>query len=721
MKYFALLTFFISATAGLAQTKITGRVLDKRTPIEFANVLVKDSYDGTSTDANGKFSFETEEEGKQILIIRMLGFIQSEIEIDCNGKDIDLGDIKLKEDPASLDPVVISAGAFEAGDEKKSVVLNSIDIVTTAGANGDIFQAIQTLPGSQQVGDQEGLFVRGGDASETKTIIDEMIVQNPFFSSVPDVPQRGRFSPFLFKGTVFSTGGYSAVYGQALSSALVLNTVDMFKQNNTGIGILPVGFSLSHTKSWDSTAVSVSAGYTNLKPYFSLVQQNRNWITPPSGLNGSATFRQQVGKTGIFKFYTTFSQNKLALNYENIDDSTSTDYFGLNNQNVYINTSYKQFLNDKWIFFIGTSFSHNEDDLDNSFFTLKSKDQLGQGKVIFTRSLMENSFLKFGHETHYQNIDANFNGFGGKLDAIYNATFAEADLYFTKKIAGRIGTRLEHSEHINKFNVAPRASLAIKTGKFSQASLAYGLFYQTPENQYLFALQNNLNFENAQHFIANWQIMKDERIFRIEAYNKEYGNLVTYDLDAFGGFSNIMNKGFGYAQGFDIFYRDKKTLKNTDFWISYSFLDTQRKYQNFPISAAPTFTSKHNLSLVYKHWFAKIKTSAGFTYSYNSGRPYYNPNLSNAQFHSETLPQYNMLNLNASYLTTIKGQFTVIFFSINNVLNLENSFSRRYSSDGTRFTDVGQTQGVGVFAGMFISINHDKSQKVKLTPDEADE
>jgi hypothetical protein len=31
----------------------------------------------------------------------------------------------------------------------------------------------------------------------------------------------------LFKGTVFSTGGYSALYGQALSSALILESIDL--------------------------------------------------------------------------------------------------------------------------------------------------------------------------------------------------------------------------------------------------------------------------------------------------------------------------------------------------------------------------------------------------------------------------------------------------------------------------------------------------------------
>ena len=41
---------------------------------------------------------------------------------------------------------------------------------------------------------------------------------------MPDVPGRGRFSPFMFGGTVFSTGGYSAEYGQALSGVINIIT-----------------------------------------------------------------------------------------------------------------------------------------------------------------------------------------------------------------------------------------------------------------------------------------------------------------------------------------------------------------------------------------------------------------------------------------------------------------------------------------------------------------
>lgn len=146
---------------------------------------------------------------------------------------------------------MISAGSFESSDENKAVILKPLDILTT-GADADIYSTLETLPGTQQIGETDGLFVRGGSASETKTLIDEMTVQNPFYGSVPDIPSRGRFSPMLFKGTVFSTGGYSAQYGQALSSVLVLKTQDLPDKTRSAINIMPLGLGGSHTQLWEN-------------------------------------------------------------------------------------------------------------------------------------------------------------------------------------------------------------------------------------------------------------------------------------------------------------------------------------------------------------------------------------------------------------------------------------------------------------------------------------
>ena len=222
-KVFTLTILLIAAFFAAAQTTVSGFVKDQNgNSIRGVSITLKDTYDGGTTDSLGKYSFNTSEKGEQIVVFTAIGYKMLEQKINLTGQPLDLS-IAMKEEINEMNAVVITAGTFEASDRKRAaVVLNSIDIVTTASANADITQALKTLPGAQQVGETEGLFVRGGTAEETKIFIDGTLVNKFFYSSGPNIAGYGRFSPFLFKGTVFSAGGYSALYGQALSSAVIL-------------------------------------------------------------------------------------------------------------------------------------------------------------------------------------------------------------------------------------------------------------------------------------------------------------------------------------------------------------------------------------------------------------------------------------------------------------------------------------------------------------------
>src|SRR5580704_12964916 len=225
-KLVAFLAFLLIYTGVFSQTLISGMVKDtKGRPIPGASITLKNSFDGATSDSLGKYSFSSSDTGLQTLTVSSVGYRSIEIILQITGKSIQLN-LQIKEEPNELKAVTISAGSFAAGDSKRGAVMSSLDIATTAGSNADITAALKTLPGTQQVGEQEGLFVRGGTGQETKQFIDGGLVNNPYYTSVPDISTRGRFSPFLFKGTVFSTGGYSDLYGQALSFVLLLESVD---------------------------------------------------------------------------------------------------------------------------------------------------------------------------------------------------------------------------------------------------------------------------------------------------------------------------------------------------------------------------------------------------------------------------------------------------------------------------------------------------------------
>src|SRR5690554_3067257 len=80
----------------------------------------------------------------------------------------------------------------------------------------------------------------------------------------------------------------------------------------------------------------------------------------------------------------------------------------------------------------------------------------------------------------------------------------------------------------DEFTVSPRTSLAYKTGRNSQISVAYGDFFQQAENEIL-KFSDHLEAQHAQHYIMNYQYAANNRIFRAEAYRKNYNNLVMYN------------------------------------------------------------------------------------------------------------------------------------------------------------------------------------------------
>ncbi len=688
------------ATMALSQITFTGKVTDnKNAALPGVNVFIKGGYDGSSSSADGIFTFATDEKGEVVIVATLLGFEAMEKKVTIESTMVTIN-FKLREKANELNTVTISAGSFEASDERKIVMLRPLDIVTTAGAAGDINGALQTLPGTQKIGETEGLFVRGGEAREAKTFIDGVLVDNPYFTSVPDVPQRGRFSPFLFKGTFFSTGGYSAQYGQAMSSALILESQDMPKTTTTSIGIMSVGAGLGHVHKFKNTSLGANINYFNLTPYFIIAKQNRDWHTTPQGGDASITLRQKTTKNGMLKFFVNTSTNKLSVDYEDIEnpEPDARYRFSLKNKNLFTAASYKDIIANKYTLQISSAYSFNHDDIFVASNDIEKENSLYQNRVVVSRPVNDLSVIRAGGEYQHAEINDRFTIYKRTYLTDFGAAFAEGDIYITRKLMSRAGIRAERSSALDKMNVAPRLSLAYKTGDYSQFSFAYGQFFQEPDYHFV-QQQEGLKFEQADHYIFNFQKVNDNQTFRVEGYYKLYNNLTVTE-------PGINNEGDGYSRGFEIFWRDKKSLKYTDYWVSYSYLDTKRKYLDFPSKVTPSFAAEHTVSLVYKRWFNAQRLSAGFTYSFASGRPYNNPNRN--EFMSEHTKAFHNFSINTSKLMMIGQHFTVLVFSIDNVLGVKNVFTYRYSSDGMRRQTVGPPAPRFYFLALFISIGEDR-------------
>ena len=208
--------------------------------------------------------------------------------------------------------------------------------------------------------------------------------------------------------------------------------------------------------------------------------------------------------------------------------------------------------------------------------------------------------------------------------------------------------------------------------------------------------------------MANYQLMAKDRVFRIEGYYKSYDQLVKENGTSFTpnqfrfDLGQVDNSGSGYAQGIDFFWRDKKSIQNFDYWVSYSYIDTKRLYQNYTEKVTPDYVSDHNLNIVMKYFWMRAQTNFSATYSYASGRPYFNPNATS--FLADRAPAYQNLALTVSYLTTIKKMFTVFYLSIDNITNRKNILGYRYSMDGMQQYPILPPFYFNVFFGFNMSL-----------------
>jgi hypothetical protein len=347
--------------------------------------------------------------------------------------------------------------------------------------------------------------------------------------------------------------------------------------------------------------------------------------------------------------------------------------------------------------------------IDAGSFTLKNTTNVSQIKSVFEKKLTGISAVRFGSEFWHSYTKSKYSSYYTTLNDNLFAGFAETDLYITNGLAAKIGARIEQSSILNKWNFAPRISIAYKTGKDAQMSLAYGDFYQKPENLYLYQTKD-LSYVKATHYIANYSKASEFYTFRIEAFYKKYQDLIkTYPL--------YNNTGSGYAKGIELFWRDKKTVKNLDYWISYSYLDTKRDFNNYPMQLQPTFAANHTASFVAKKFVMKWKTGFNMTYSYATGRPYYNFQYDGSKYQiadEGKTKSYNSLGFSLNYLPNLGKQkaksFIVWVASVTNVLNQEQIFGYNYSYSGNIKQAIVPPASQFFFLGCFISWGVDRSQ-----------
>ena len=673
------------AIGATSQTTISGIVTDGREPLVSANVYIIGTIDGCLTDSLGHFSFQTTKTGELTLRATFIGYedytqpISILSPLTTNPSPLT---IRMREKATAIDEVVVTASTYSFGKSDNFKTMDALDVVMAGNSCGDIVAALQTLPGTQKVGESGKLYVRGGESDECQTFINGMHVLVPYTTTAENNASRGRFSPFLFKGINFSLGGYGGEYGQALSSVLPMETTDMATDDKFGVSASPLDWNIGGTKAFRKSSLSFNTTYTSMALYNALFPDRCDWTRPYRQFSGEAQYKADLSTASVLKTYVGYDLTSLG---QQIDECS----LSLIEHNIYANATLKSNIGRGYTLFTGvanSSMLRNIDDAQvpgDHYHNFRNEIHLkAEIRKVFSPVIK----LSAGAEDYIRHSTLTYDISHYRLDYHLLAAHLDAQVRLLPHLFLNTSARLENATYDGQWLLMPRATLSYVPNKQFQFSAMLGRYSQTADDEYIARSGEHLSQSTADHAILSLQYTSGKTLLRIEPYYKKYRHLPLLSDGTCTG------DGYGSSRGIDIFIENHSLVRNLTTTLSYSFNDSERLYLDYTSPRTPGYASRHNLRLTAKYAIGKL--IFGLAESYASGRHY----------PQATTPYYNSIDANITWLAHPK---VIVYTSLNNIFGRTNVFN--YKADGTTVT---ATRDRFFYIGIFVSLKNNKAYDI---------
>ena len=666
------------ACHAMSQTVISGVVTDGREPMAGANVFIIGTIDGCLTDSLGRFEFATSKTGELSIKATFIGFEDAVLTTTESQNLL----IRMREQATTINEVVVTASTYSFGKSDNFKTMDALDVVMSGNSCGDVVAALQTLPGTQKVGENGKLYVRGGESDECQTFINGMHVLVPYSTNIENNAVRGRFSPFLFKGINFSLGGYGGEYGQALSSVLPMETTDVATGDKLGVSASLVDWNIGGTKAFSSSSLSFNADYTSMGLYDALFPDRINWTRPYRKLSGEAQYKAELSSASVLKSYIGYDFTTLGQHVDN-------RMLSLYEHNIYANATLKSNIGRGYSLFTGIANSSVINDIDDAqmlgdhYHNLRNEIHLkAEVRKVYSSVLK----MSAGVEDYLRHSTKRYDNSHYCLDYNLLAAHTDAQLRIVPKLFLNLSARVENASYDGGWLLMPRATLSYVPNKRFQLSAMLGKYSQTADDDNIVMSGKNLSQSTANHAILSMQYEIRNTLLRIEPYYKKYHNL---PLIANGLYTA---DGYGTSKGVDVFIENHSLIKNLTSTLSYSFNDSERLYLDYTVLRTPDYVSRHNVRMTLKYNIGKA--IIGLSESYASGRKY----------PIGTTPHYNSVDANITWLVSPK---IIVYTSLNNIFGRTNIF--RYNPDGTT---VKANRDRFFYIGIFVSLKNNKAYDI---------
>ena len=213
--YFFLFASFISN----AQT-IKGKISDvKNIPLPAVNISIIDLKGGITSDNNGFYSISIKPNRSHVVAYSFVGYETEKVRIPMlkKGQEYILN-IILKESNTLLDDIIVKDQKSRKNNLSR-IKTKHVEVIP--GSSGGIESVLKTLPGVSSANELSSQYsVRGGNFDENLVYVNGIEVYRPFLIHSGQQEGLSFVNSDLVGSILFSAGGFSAKYGDKMSSVL---------------------------------------------------------------------------------------------------------------------------------------------------------------------------------------------------------------------------------------------------------------------------------------------------------------------------------------------------------------------------------------------------------------------------------------------------------------------------------------------------------------------
>lgn len=683
---------------------LTGNVTDATgLPLPGALVTVAGSERVAVTDEHGRFTLASVANGA-VLTVSLPGFVSKELRVPSDRADT----VSVVLAVAGLREAVAVRAATPDVATQGVVPVTPLDVVRTPGAQADLMRALAAQPGVAQIDDGAGLFVRGGDVSEVLVLLDGVVVAHPYRYESPTGGFRGAVDPFMLQGASFTTGAFSAEYGNSLSAVVDMQTMGRptDAQTNVTAGLAGVSASIAQPLGAHG-GLRLAANRTTPSVLFTVNPSPKTFDQLPGGWDLSGSLTADSTRFGSVRITGLSQRDHVGVELEKdayigfLHSGTSHD-LGI--------VRWQIALGPRWLVTVSAGNDRYTKSTDVGVIALDEREQhrSGRGQLTGTVGLWQLTAGMDG-DAVTTNIVGQIPRRGGDLGGVSGAdTFSvqhrdsRLGLFgVASRTVGRItaeaGARIDRFDAAGATAADPRGAVRIGLGHGHSVRIAAGRYRQAPSPLYFDAVSGaaTLPVMSATHLVVGYEIGKpgSDAFARIEIYRKRYSHLPLDDQSA--GFSGA---GYGRASGADAFA--KKTWSRASVQVSASLLSAERRYTSadqqdrYPLPAhtwRPDFDIPYSAQIIVDVPLP-YGLSASSSWRSSAGRPF-TPAVGATntpdgfvpiwgEINSQRLPRYQRADLSLNWVVPFGQKSTAVFFaSLDNAFNRRNVFEMAYSAN----------------------------------------